>query len=154
MYNIVQLNEKSLTDLQAIAKELGITKTDSLSKEDLVYRILDEQAISNANRIAAKDKQKEELTKRPLPEKTITQQMRQDAYDNWETTDDHGMQIFGIAKDQDGKKYYMVKNSWGETGKYKGIWYATENYVKAQSLDFMIHKDALPKDIKAKLGIK
>jgi transcription termination factor Rho len=64
MYNIVQLNEKSLTDLQAIAKELGITKTDSLSKEDLVYRILDEQAISNANRIAAKDKQKEEKTKR------------------------------------------------------------------------------------------
>ena len=60
MYNIVQLNEKSLTDLQAIAKELGINKTDALSKEDLVYRILDEQAISNANRIAAKDKQKEE----------------------------------------------------------------------------------------------
>ena len=64
MYNIVQLNEKSLTDLQAIAKELGITKTDSLSKEDIVYRILDEQAISNANKIAAKDKQKEEKTKR------------------------------------------------------------------------------------------
>ena len=64
MYNIVQLNEKSLTDLQAIAKELGITKTDSLSKEDLVYKILDEQAISNANKIAAKDKQKEEKTKR------------------------------------------------------------------------------------------
>ncbi len=64
MYNIVQLNEKSLSDLQAIANELGITKTDSLSKEDLVYRILDEQAISNANRIAAKDKQKEEKTKR------------------------------------------------------------------------------------------
>ena len=64
MYNIVQLNEKSLTDLQAIAKELGITKTDSLSKEDLVYKILDEQAISSANRIAAKDKQKEDRPKR------------------------------------------------------------------------------------------
>ena len=64
MYNIVQLNEKSLTDLQAIAKELGINKTDSLSKEDLVYKILDEQAISNANKIAAKDKQKEDKPKR------------------------------------------------------------------------------------------
>ncbi len=64
MYNIVQLNEKSLTDLQAIANELGISKPESLSKEDLVYRILDEQAISNANRIVAKDKQKEEKTKR------------------------------------------------------------------------------------------
>ena len=64
MYNIVQLNEKSLTDLQAIANELGISKPESLSKEDLVYRILDEQAISNANKIVAKDKQKEEKTKR------------------------------------------------------------------------------------------
>ena len=64
MYNIVQLNEKSVQDLQAIANELGISKPESLSKEDLVYRILDEQAISNANRIVAKDKQKEEKTKR------------------------------------------------------------------------------------------
>ena len=64
MYNIVQLNEKSLTDLQALANELGISKTSSLSKEDLVYKILDEQAISNANKMAAKDKQKEEKSKR------------------------------------------------------------------------------------------
>ena len=64
------------------------------------------------------------------------------------------MQIFGIAKDQDGKKYYMVKNSWGETGKYKGIWYATEAFVKSQSLDIMVHKSALPKDLKKKLGVK
>ena len=94
----------------------------------------------------------------PAPVKVVeleaSQEQRQKDFDNKTMTDDHGMQIFGIAKDQDGKKYYMVKNSWGETGKYKGIWYATENYVKAQSLDIMIHKDALPKDIKAKLGIK
>ena len=83
-----------------------------------------------------------------------TQESRQIDFDNKTMTDDHGMQIFGIAKDQDGKKYYMVKNSWGETGKYKGLWYATEAYVKGQSLDIMVHKDAIPKDIKAKLGIK
>ena len=64
MYNIVQLNEKSLTELQAIATELGISKTDSLTKENLVYRILDEQAISSANKIAAKDKLKEDKPKR------------------------------------------------------------------------------------------
>ena len=87
-------------------------------------------------------------------EKTVTQESRQADFENKTVTDDHGMQIFGIAKDQDGKKYYMVKNSWGITGKYNGIWYATEQFVKGQSLDFMIHKDALPKDIKAKLGIK
>ena len=70
------------------------------------------------------DKRKEELTKKPLPEMTITQELRQRAYDNWETTDDHGMQIFGTAKDQNGKLYYMVKNSWGtQRSDYKGIWY-------------------------------
>ena len=83
-----------------------------------------------------------------------TQESRQIDFDNKTMTDDHGMQIFGIARDQDGKKYYMVKNSWGVSSKYKGIWYATEAYVKGQSLDVMVHKDALPKDIKAKLGIK
>ena len=87
-------------------------------------------------------------------EKEATQELRQFEFDNKTLTDDHGMQIYGIAKDQDGKKYYMVKNSWGETGKYKGIWYASEAFVKGQSLDYMIHKDALPKDLKAKLGIK
>ena len=89
-----------------------------------------------------------------IVEAVPTQESRQIDFDNKTMTDDHGMQIFGIAKDQDGKKYYMVKNSWGVTGKYDGIWYATEAYVKGQSLDVIVHKDALPKDIKAKLGIK
>ena len=89
-----------------------------------------------------------------IVEAVPTQESRQIDFDNKTMTDDHGMQIFGIAKDQDGKKYYMVKNSWGVTGKYAGIWYATEAYVKGQSLDVMVHKDALPRDIKVKLGIK
>lgn len=83
-----------------------------------------------------------------------TQESRQIEFDNKTMTDDHGMHIYGIAKDQDGKKYYMVKNSWGETGKYKGIWYATEAYVKAQTLDITIHKSALTPALKQKLGIK
>ena len=101
----------------------------------------------------SKDKQKEELTKRPLPEKTITQQMRQDAYDNWENTDDHGMQIFGTAKDQNGKRYYMVKNSWGTVkSDYKGIWYISEAFMQYKTNDVLVHKNAIPKDIRAKLG--
>ena len=90
-----------------------------------------------------------------LPEEVIyTQEMRQDGYDRKTTTDDHGMHIYGIAKDQNGTKYYMVKNSWGETGKYKGIWYASEPFVRAKTMNIVVHKDALPKDIKKKLGIK
>ena len=103
----------------------------------------------------SKDKQKEELTKRPLPEKTITQQMRQDAYDNWENTDDHGMQIFGTAKDQNGKRYYMVKNSWGTVkSDYKGIWYISEAFMQYKTNDVLVHKNAIPKDILKKLKIK
>ena len=101
------------------------------------------------------DKKKEELTKRPLPEKTITQQMRQDAFDNWETTDDHGMQIFGTAKDQNGKRYYMVKNSWGTVkSDYKGIWYVSEAFVQYKTIDILVHKDVIPKDIRKKLKIE
>jgi len=87
-------------------------------------------------------------------EQNPTQESRQEQFDNKTMTDDHGMQIYGIAKDQNGKKYYMVKNSWGITGKFNGLWYATEAYVKGQSLDYTIHKSALPKELKAKLGIK
>lgn len=90
----------------------------------------------------------------PVKEKAITQEMRQIAFDNQETTDDHGMQIYGIAKDQNGGKYYMVKNSWGETGAYKGIWYASESFVKYKTMSIVIHKDALPKAIAKKLGVK
>lgn len=87
------------------------------------------------------------------PELTPSQEQRQKEYDIWELTDDHGMLIFGIAKDQNGRKYYMVKNSWGKTGEYKGIWYMSENFIIAKTMDFLVNKNALPKDIKKKLGL-
>ncbi len=89
---------------------------------------------------------------KPVPEKVITQEMRQKAFDNYETTDDHGMQIFGIAKDQNGTKYYMVKNSWGTENKYKGIWYVSEAYVRYKTIDIAINKAAVPAPIRQKLG--
>jgi aminopeptidase C len=100
----------------------------------------------------AGDKKPEAEVEFPV-EKEVTQESRQEEYDSKQTTDDHGMQIFGIAKDQNGNKFYMVKNSWGETGKYKGIWYASEAFVKSKTLEITVHKDAVPKDIKKKLGI-
>ncbi len=100
------------------------------------------------------DKRKEELTKKPLPEMTITQELRQRAYDNWETTDDHGMQIFGTAKDQNGKLYYMVKNSWGtQRSDYKGIWYISRAFMEYKTNDILVHKNAIPMAIRHKLGI-
>ena len=94
-----------------------------------------------------------ELTSRPLPEIEVTQEMRQEAYDNWETTDDQGMLIYGIAKDQNGKEYFMVKNSWGFSGKYKGIWYASKAFVAYKTMNILIHKDGIPKKIAKKLGL-
>ena len=88
-----------------------------------------------------------------VPELTPTQEMRQQRYDNWELTDDHGMLIYGIAKDQNGKEYYMVKNSWGETGEYKGTWYMTKAFIAANTMDYMVNKNAIPKVIRKKLGL-
>ncbi len=99
------------------------------------------------------DKRKE-LTSKPMPEMDITQEMRQKAFNNWETTDDHGMLIYGMAKDQNGKEYYMVKNSWGTNNKYKGTWYASKAFVKYKTMNILVHKDALPKEIAKKLGLK
>lgn len=87
------------------------------------------------------------------PEAEPTQEYRQDGYDNYSLTDDHGMQIYGIAKNQLGKKFYMVKNSWGEAGKYNGIWYVSENFVAGKTMNIIVNKKALPKAIAKKLGI-
>lgn len=89
----------------------------------------------------------------PGPELTITPEMRQAGYDNYQTTDDHGMHMYGIAKDQNGTKYYIIKNSWGESGAYKGIWYVSEAFVKYKTMDILVNKNAIPQEIRAKLGI-
>lgn len=97
---------------------------------------------------------KKELTSKPLPEISITPEMRQQSFDNWETTDDHGMLVFGKAKDQHGKVYYMVKNSWGTNSKYKGIWYVSEAFVQYKTIDILVHRDAIPKPIFKKANIR
>ena len=99
------------------------------------------------------DKQKEELFNGPKPEKTITPELRQQAFDNYTTTDDHGMHIVGISKDQNGKEYYIVKNSWGESNDYKGYLYVTKNFVKYKTTSFLLNKKAVPSDIRKKLGV-
>ena len=86
-------------------------------------------------------------------EEKVTQESRQKGFDNYQTTDDHGMQIYGIAKDQNGAQYYMVKNSWGTDNKYKGIWYVSKPFVMSKTINILVHKDAVPKDIRKKMGI-
>ena len=91
---------------------------------------------------------------KPGKERTITQEMRQEAFDNYETTDDHGMVIVGTAHDQAGTPYYKVLNSWDDLPPYGGHWYFSRPFVAYKTTDIMVNKNALPKEIAKKLGLK
>lgn len=97
--------------------------------------------------------QKAEMFNGPKAEKKVTEDDRQKAFDNYETTDDHGMHITGVAKDQNGKEYYIVKNSWGLSNDYKGYMYMTKEFMKYKATGIMLHKNAVPKAIAKKLAI-
>ena len=102
--------------------------------------------------LSASDRAKEGYSK-PTPQRWVSQEDRQIAYDNYETGDDHGMLIYGKAKDQIGNNYFIVKNSWGDYGKFEGSLYASEAFVRYKTMNIIVHKDALPKNIKKALGI-
>jgi bleomycin hydrolase len=88
-----------------------------------------------------------------VPEKPITQELRQEAFDTYTTTDDHGMHITGYATDQKGNRYFKVKNSWNTDNIFNGYFYASESFFKYKTLSIVIHKDAIPADIRKKLGL-
>lgn len=92
------------------------------------------------------------LFKNVITEKNVTPEMRQNAYDTFQTTDDHAMHLVGIAKDQNGKKFYYVKNSWGVRGKYEGYLYVSVPFVRLSTTSLLLNKNGIPKDIAAKLG--
>jgi len=120
--------DEELTDLSGTEKEKWEKLTDKEKKESL-YKF-----------------------EEPVKEKNITQEMRQAEFDSYQSTDDHGMLITGIAKDQNGNKYYKVKNSWGTDGHiYDGYFYASEAFVRLKTIDIMVHKDAVPKQIRKKM---
>ena len=137
----------------------GDVSEDGFTRQGLAYAIDEKKAESLAGSDMARWLKMTAQKKRSIidslgckvPEIVPTQEMRQERYDNWELTDDHGMLIYGIAKDQNGKEYYMVKNSWGESGDYKGIWYMTKAFIAANTMDFLVNKNAIPADIRKKL---
>lgn len=121
----------------------------------------DIKEMADSERLKWESMDKDEMKKMlysfdgPMPEKAITQKMRQEAFDNYQTTDDHGMVLTGIANDQNGNKYYYVKNSWGtDYNEYEGYFYASEAFVKYKTMSWGVHKDAIPKETKKKFGIK
>jgi len=123
------------------AKDLeDMTQTERTRWEDLTEREKQQQLYN--------------FNDPPEKQKEITQEMRQKAFNNYNTTDDHGMHITGLAEDQNGTKYFYVKNSWSDDNHvYDGYLYASDAYVRYKTMDIMVHKDAIPDDIAEKLGL-
>lgn len=121
---------------------------------DGVSKVMTDSERSRWESMPQEDKDKE-LYKfdAPVVEKEITQEMRQEQFDNFQTTDDHGMHITGMVKDQNGSIYYKVKNSWNTDNKYDGFLYMSEPYVKLKTMNIIVHKDAVPKHIRKKLKL-
>lgn len=104
---------------------------------------------------ALSDEQKQAVFMRPSPQKDIDATLRQAAYDSYATTDDHGMQITGLVKDQEGGEYYLVKNSWGERDNpYRsGYINASKAFFRYKTISILVHREAVPKEILSKLNL-
>ncbi|MGD9928542.1 MAG: C1 family peptidase, partial [Mangrovibacterium sp.] len=127
----------------------GIAVVPEVDKADMT-----DAEIGKWEKLTEKEKEEQLYAlNKPGKEKLITQELRQIDFDNYQTTDDHGMLITGTAKDQNGNPYYKVKNSWGNYNDYDGYFYASKPYVKYKTMSIMVHKDAIPKTIRKKLNL-
>ncbi len=152
--NYALMNKYSIAWASDVSEE-GFSFRDGLALVPLDGANIKKSGKDNKNFSDAGAVKESTVFDAPSEEKEITQEMRQIAFDNYETTDDHGMHMTGIVNDQNGKKYYIVKNSWGtKHNDCDGYFYASEAFVEYKTMDIMLHKDALPKKIRKKLGIK
>ncbi len=132
-----------------VTSNKGVAVLPAAPAEDMT-----DAEIARWEALPEKDKDKElyELQK-PVPELEVTPEMRQEAFDNYQTTDDHGMQIVGTAKDQEGETFYKVKNSWGDYNEYNGYFYTSKPYVRYKTMCIMVNKNAIPQSIREKLEL-
>ncbi len=151
VYNVPLADLTAITD-HAITNNYSLAWASDVSEKGFQFKngiaILPELELENTT-IAQRDS----LFNNPVAEKQITQEMRQDGFDTYATQDDHGMHINGLFKDQTGKEYYRVKNSWGTKNDSKGYFYCSKAYFQYKTTCIMVHKNALPADIKRKLGL-
>ncbi|MFN8285204.1 MAG: C1 family peptidase [Chitinophagales bacterium] len=152
VYNVPLEDLKRIAD-NAISNNYSVDWASDVSEKGFSYKngvaIVPVKNVEDMNA-----EEKDSLFVSPHAEKTITQKNRQDAFDNLTTTDDHGMQIVGMADDQNGNSYYLVKNSWGTENDLKGFFYCSTPYFLYKTTSITVNKRAIPKDILSKLGIK
>ncbi len=135
------VSEKGFASRQGVAVVPAESLEDVSGTERSKWENITEQELANLRYSFVK----------PMPEMEITQENRQAAFDRQYTTDDHSMHIVGAATDQNGTKYYIVKNSWDEYNKYGGYFYASRAFVQYKTIAIMVHKDAVPADILKKI---
>lgn len=154
-----QIIDNSLENGYTVAWAADVTEKGFATSKKGIAVVPDVVTLDSLAQCLKKDTlpdKKESLpfsSNKPFKERVITQEIRQVAFDNQETTDDHGMHIIGLAKDQNGKVYYKVKNSWGNYNSYDGYFYASKPYVRYKTTSIMVNKNAIPDDIRKKLGI-
>jgi bleomycin hydrolase len=137
--DLIKIMDNALANGYSIAWDGAVGKDNFYRKKGYAVVPIDESDTSSTG---------------PEKEKDVTQEMRQKAYDDYTTTDDHLMHIVGLAQDQAGTKFYYTKNSWGtKDKKYNGYWYMSEPFVKLRTIAILVHKDAIPKEIREKLGL-
>ena len=138
--------------------EKGFSFTNGVAINPEVKKVEDLSGTDRARFEKLGEKERlEEVFKfeHPYPEINVTPEVRQAGFESFVTTDDHLMHVTGITKDQNGTKYYITKNSWGtDRNKFGGYLNMSESFVRAKTIYVMVHKDAIPKATKAKLGIK
>ncbi len=144
-YN-VELNE--MMDIIDHALEEGYTISWAADVSEKGFSLKNGVAIiPDRDWTELSDEEKEEIFQGPHPQLEVTPEIRQLEYNNYQTTDDHGMQITGIATDQEGNKFYIAKNSWGTKHGFDGYLYFSEEYVRLKTLSLVVHKGAVPRDV-------
>ncbi len=156
---MMQIMEHALLKGHTFAWGADVTENGFAYKEGLAILPVDESTIKKKGKDARNfdrvDAEKQSSAfETPVKQRWVTQEERQAAFDNYETTDDHGMHITGMVKDQNGDKYFRVKNSWGtDRNQLDGYFYASLAYARLKTMNIYLHKDALPKDIRNRLGL-
>ena len=152
-YNNVTLDDMMKTIDNAIANGYGVAWAADVSEP--FFKFKDGMALVPEGWDKMTEAERADCFVKPCKQQTITPELRQEGFDNYQTQDDHGMHIIGIANDQNGNKYYLIKNSWGtKRNDCDGYFYASPEYVKLKTISITVHKKVVPVELLKKLGVR